>query len=368
MSVPICPRHWQYMMWPTEIGIKPLLQYTRYKYWAIVVLVCAMPVFGEEKLQLLVWGNYVSPKVIKDFEANTGIQVTLTPFRDDQQRTQLMSASPHTYDLILLDRSTIPHYRDLGWISPLNLDQIPNRRHLNTQWIAPEDYGLAYAWGTVGIAYRADLLEKPPTRWADIFELSEALKGKVIIIDQAEELFMATFKYMGLSVKDLSLNNIDLAFEILKSQRPLVHYVTPSLDKSNGFVSGEFTAGMFYNGDTAFLQNTYNRNIHFALPSDGCILWADYWAVLADAPNSINAHRFINYINSPTVARDNALFLSYATPNTKAQALLPAAIRQNTIIYPKESMLEHCEFFESIPPKFSRELNQAFFMLSGTPH
>jgi len=220
----------------------------------------------------------------------------------------------------------------------------------------------------VGIAYRADLLEKPPTRWADIFELSESLKGKVIMIDQAEELFMATFKYMGLSVKDLSLNNIDLAFEILKSQRPLVHYVTPSLDKSNGFVSGEFTAGMFYNGDTAFLQNTYNRNIHFALPSDGCILWADYWAVLTDAPNRINAHRFIDYINSPTVARDNALFLSYATPNTKAQALLPAAIRQNTIIYPKESMLEHCEFFESIPPKFSRELNQAFFMLSGPPH
>ena len=332
---------------------------------SLVVLLSGF-VRSEEVLSLLVWEAYISPSVIEAFEAQTGIRVEINFFRNDPQRSLLISASPEAYDLTLLDRADLSHYRDLKWIAPMNLTLIPNRQHLDAQWIDSQELGLAYTWGTTGIAYRADKLEAAPSKWSDLLDPSPALRGKLSMINEAEEIFISTLKYMGLEMKELSLQTIDLAYDILSTQRPYVRYSNEPLDRHNGFVTGELLAGMAYSGDAAFLNRHFNSNIHYVLPAEGCILWADYWVILAKSPNRENAHKFLDFINTPKYARDNIQFISNATTNKAAYQLLSEEEKNNPTIYPSQKALEHCEFISTKTSAVSRELNHSFFMLSGS--
>ncbi len=324
-----------------------------------------MSVHSEQTLKLLIWENYVSPKVIKDFEAETGIQVETTLFANDEQRSLMISSAPGLYDLILLDKNTIPHYRDLNWIKPLNYKAVPNHKHLAKRWRDDAGHGLPYTWGTVGIAYRSDLVGKIPTSWKDILEPTILQRGKVVMIDQAKEVFGATLMYMNKSTTNLSISDLDLAYSILMSQRKHTRYNIEPLDENNGFVTGDIILGMSYNGDAAFLNKHHSEHIRYVLPEEGCLLWADHWALLKNAANGDNAHQFLNYINQPDVAKENMYYTSNGTANMAAYALLPETERNNTVVYPSSDALSNCEFFDVKNPHLSRELNQVFFMLSG---
>ncbi len=338
------------------------------KYVLIVILSLltgSMPAYSQESLQLLIWESYVSPEVLEAFETETGIQVETTLFSNDEQRSLILSSAPGRYDLIQLDMNTIPHYRDLNWIEPLDYGLIPNHKHLAKRWQDPIQHALAYTWGTTGIAYRSDLVSKVPTGWKDILEPSRLQSGKVLMIDEANEVFGATLKYMNKGVDELSISSIDLAYSILMSQRKHVRYNIEPMDENNGFVTGDIVLGMSYNGDAAFLKKHHNPNIRYVLPSEGCLLWADHWALLVGAPNRNNAHRFLDFINSPEMAAKNASFISNGTANLAAYDLLPASERHDLDIYPQNDSLAKCEFFKVKSPEISRELNQAFFMISG---
>ena len=321
-------------------------------------------VHSEQTLSLLVWEAYISPTVIEAFEAQTGIRVETNFFNNAQQRSLFISSSPESYDLTLLDKSDLAHYRDLKWITPMNLNLIPNRKHLDAKWADSQHLGLAYTWGTTGIAYRADKLETVPKKWADLLNPSSALRGRILMIDEAEVIFITALKYMGLAMKELSLKTIDLAYDILSTQRPYARYNIEPLNQHNGFVTGEILAGMAYNGDAAYLNKYFNDNIQYVLPTEGCILWVDYWVLLAMSPNRANAHKFLDFINTPKYARDNAQFISNATTNKAAYQLLSDDEKNNPTIYPSKMELEHCEFISAKTPTISRELNHLFFLLS----
>ncbi len=45
---------------------------------------------------------------------------------------------------------------------------------------------------------------------------------------------------------------------------------------------------------------------------------------------------YINFLNEPNVARENALYIMYSTPNTAAWELLPNDIKENEMLYPRK--------------------------------
>lgn len=57
-------------------------------------------------------------------------------------------------------------------------------------------------------------------------------------------------------------------------------------------------------------------------------------AVPADTPNKTNAMKFIDFLMKAEIAAGIAEYVSYATPNTAAKALLPAESQADESIYP----------------------------------
>jgi putrescine transport system substrate-binding protein len=63
-------------------------------------------------------------------------------------------------------------------------------------------------------------------------------------------------------------------------------------------------------------------------------MWFDNLVIPKDAPNSTEAHAFIDYLLRPEVAAKNTNFLSYANGNLASQKLVDKAVLEDRTVYP----------------------------------
>ena len=90
-------------------------------------------------------------------------------------------------------------------------------------------------------------------------------------------------------------------------------------------------------------------NLAFAFPTEGFPLYADNSVILRESKHQDLAYSFIGYLLRPEVASRIAIEMRTATTNAAARAILPAAQRENTVLYPTPDVLARGEWFKALP-------------------
>lgn len=331
-------------------------------------LLCLAPALSAEpkrELVVFTWADYLDPAVAAAFQARCDCSLKLVYFETDDARDRLMVESGGAgYDVVMLNGLMVQTYRQRGWLSPIDPGQVPNLVHVDSRWRnafdATREYGVPYFWGTMGIAYRKDLAAVPITRWQDLMRPEESLHGKITMIDSARDLITASLKSLGASLNSTDPGTLQAAKDLLLAQRPYVRsYSYVALTEASSLVTGEVIAAMMFNGDALMVQE-HEPNIVFVLPEEGGQLWVDYWVIAESSKNKDLAAAFVNFLNEPSVAADNAQFVHYATPNLAAEKLLPADFLADPVIYPPAGMLEHSEYYTQLPPRVERAYSEIF--------
>jgi spermidine/putrescine transport system substrate-binding protein len=80
----------------------------------------------DRQLQLYNWGDYTSPELIEKFEAETGIDVTITDYDSNDTALAKVQAGGHGFDLVVPSASFVPIWVELGLIQELDLSRLPN--------------------------------------------------------------------------------------------------------------------------------------------------------------------------------------------------------------------------------------------------
>ncbi len=322
---------------------------------------CLTPSQAGE-LVLLTWEDYLDPKLAAEFEAQEGVRIKQVYFESDTDRNQLLEEKgTEGVDLVLVNALAIAPYRARGWLAPLPESDMPMLQHVDPRWSAryPESRGFAapYFWGTVGIAWRADLTDVPFDSWMQLFQPEPALAGRIQMSREAREVVGSALKALGYSANSTEPDALDEANELLLAQRPRVRrYAYTGTDSDSPLVTGEVAAAMTYNGDALTLARL-NPSIRFVTPREGAILWTDFLAITAGSRQPALAARLIDFLNQPAKAVQNAQFTSYATANQAAFDLLPAEVRANRAIYPDAQTLAHCDPYAALPPRIQRGIN-----------
>jgi spermidine/putrescine transport system substrate-binding protein len=317
------------------------------------------------ELAVLTWANYVDPAVVAAFEARCDCRVTLLYYQTDDARDELMVESDgRGYDVVLLNGLMLHTYRERGWLRPVDAGEIPNLAHVAPYWRrafdGAEQYGVPYFWGTLGIAYREDLVTTPVRRWSDLLQPAAELQGRIAMIDSARDLLSAPLKSLGESLNTTEPEALDAARELLLAQKPHVRsYSYVALNGESALVTGDIVAAMMYNGDALMLQ-ALQPAIRFVLPDEGGLVWVDYLVILRHADEPRLAAAFIDFLNEPAMAARNARFVHYATPNLAAERLLPDAFRADPLIYPDAETLRQSEFHRRLPPRVESSYNDIF--------
>ena len=336
---------------------------------AVVLVLAAgalpQPLFGAQQpvLRILNWEDYLDPELAVEFGRRHGVTIRETFFASDTERDRrLAGGGAAGFDLVIVDRAQLPVYRDRGWIAPLDTARIPGLRHYDARWRRAADgsatHGMPFAWGTVGIAYRADLLDRPPATWLALFRPTPELCGKVLVLDDTRELVATALKSLGESANAAEPGAYQRAAQLLKAQSPCVaRYGTTGVDADSELVTGEAWAAMAYNSDVVWLRKV-DPNIRFVLPQEGGLIWVDYLAVLSASKQKALATAFLEFLSEPAIAARQAAFSKAATPNLAARAYLSVVEGRDRTIYPSGPAFDASETVVAAPPAIVAIRNQ----------
>lgn len=323
---------------------------------------------SKPELVILNWADYIDPELISAFEKQHHAKVRVINFEDDDNRDQLLLATDGAgYDLVVINETHVSLYFSHGWLAKLTPAEVPNLKYIDNAWLDKADhakgYAVPYYWGTLGIAYRRDLVKKAPEHWSDLFLPAPDLRGHIAMLSSQREIMGMALKAAGHSVNSTAHGEIDEAMKILVAQKPFVRaYQQALLNEKSELVTGDVSMRMMFNGD-ALLLRKLNPNIEYVVPSEGSALWVDYMTVMANAPNPKLAYAFLDFINEPANAARNAGFVNFATPNVAATKLMPAEYLKNPSIYPDTKTLANSELFTPLPPRALSYRNTQFSRL-----
>jgi spermidine/putrescine transport system substrate-binding protein len=234
-------------------------------------------------------------------------------------------------------------------LSPLRHDWLPNLASLAPRYQAPSwdprlEWSVPYMWSATGIAYHRKVTPAPRA-WSDLWD--ERLKGRLTMLDDAEEVLGACLRKLG-----LSLNSTDPG-ELLRAQQEAIrqkHLLRAYLNAEvrDQLVAGDVLVAQVW-ATIAMQAIDAAPNLAFAYPAEGFPLYTDCAVILRESRRQELAHRFINYLLRPGVSAKIVEATKTATANGAAQALLPEALRNSPTLYPRPEILERAEWFATLP-------------------
>ena len=333
----------------------------------ISIFICSLHTTAHSQkstnvLTILTWSDYLDPDVVKQFEEKYQTEIKFVYFEEDDERDAIMVDSDGLgYDIILISGIRVDLYKKKGWITSINEEDVPNLKNIRKNWLkafnGTEGYTVPYFWGTLGIAYRADLVKEKITSWKQLYQPDQSLKGKIFMLSSQRDLIGSAMKSLGYSINSTTKKEINDVKELLIEQKPFVnHYGYIMVDANSSLVTGKDWVAMAFNGDAIMLQE-HNENIQYVLPEEGTNIWVDYFTISSKASNQKLAHQFLNYLNEPKIAAQNSLFVYFATPNIEAEKLLPQNFINHPVIYPSQEILAKSEFYKPLPPSTIKHMN-----------
>lgn len=321
----------------------------------------------QNTLTIYNWEEYMPASVLTGFEKKTGYNVKQIYYKTDDLKSELLAETGgRGMDLIIGSGYSFNVYVQRGGLLA-NLDGKSIQNALNNVdpiWGQrfPRLAGIAipYAWGTMGIAYRSDLIKEKIDSWNQLMAPEEYLRGKIMMINDYRDAMASAFKVLGHSINESDPQVILQAGEVLSRQRPFVKaYGYIDLTDQSELINGSIWMAQAYNGDVLQIKEHLNT-IEYVVPKEGSNVWVDCIAVLEASKNKPAAMAFINYINEPEVAALIALELNYASPNMAAMKFLPPEHLNNPLIYPSTDILQKSELYQPLDGRTIRRYNNTF--------
>lgn len=154
---------------------------------------------AEGQLQLFNWGNYTNPELLKKFEAETGITVTVTDYDSNDAALAKVEAGGSGFDLVVPSANYVPIWIEKGLIVELDNSKLANKGNIAPEWMdvawdPGRKFTVPWQWGSTGIAvntkvYGGDI------NTSDIFlNVPAELKGKINVVPEMNDVVnMAIF-------------------------------------------------------------------------------------------------------------------------------------------------------------------------------
>lgn len=326
---------------------------------AVTVMGAAVPglatrnahAFGDvgDKLILSTWPNYHNPINIEDFTSKTGANVQVNAFGSNEEMLAKLQAGGAGWDVFVPTNYTISTYVELGLIQELDLSLIPNydAKTQNQTFAGPATVnGKVYAvpknWGTTGFVVNTDEIKSSPKSWKDFFDVTMgAGSGHTIVHDYQLTTIGAALCALGFSFNSIDPGELAKAEKLLIESKPHLFAITS--DYQPGMRSGDAWMSICWTGDGKQLH-TDMPEMAYVVASDGGELWSDFYAVPTDAPHLEAAYAFLNYMQDPYIQMRDFESHGYPTSDSRVDAMLPADIVNDPILYPAKKLMSGLEF------------------------
>ncbi|MCL2522340.1 MAG: ABC transporter substrate-binding protein [Erysipelotrichales bacterium] len=270
---------------------------------------------GRERLEVFNWGEYMDRELIRSFEEEYNVCVNITTFSSNE--IMLTRLQTQSFDLIFPSDYALEQLASEGGVQAINWDLIdfnPNTgfaddlmymlEYLKEDGFNLLRYGAPYFWGSVGIIYNKETVNRNELYEHGWNIFHQRVDGRrILFYDSSRDAFMVALKALGYSSNSTNDREIEAAAEWLREMRRIhgrdVSFLTDEVLEDMPALRHDLA--LAYSGDAVFTM-TQNDSLGFFKP-DATNIWVDAMAIPTDARNVELAHKFISFL----LQHDNAL-------------------------------------------------------------
>ncbi|WP_343079242.1 spermidine/putrescine ABC transporter substrate-binding protein [Ostreiculturibacter nitratireducens] len=304
-----------------------------------------------DRVVLATWPNYHDPANFDAFTEATGAAVQVNVFGSNEEMLAKLQAGGSGWDVFVPTNYTMTTYVSEDLIEPLDLAKIPNydpmsfdQRFAGPGTVDGKIYGVPKNWGTTGFAVNTSqlgALPKPST-WKEFWDITKAeFSGRTMVHDYQLTTIGNALKYFGYSFNSIDPNELADAEKLLIEVKPHLFAITSDYQPS--MRSGDAWMTICWTGDGKQM-NRDMPEIEYILGKEGGELWSDFYAIPKGAPHLDAAYALIDFLLTPEVNAKESLFHGYPVADSRVNALLPAEVLNDPILYPAQELLDALEF------------------------
>ncbi len=298
---------------------------------------------SAEDIHIYNWEEFMSQGVIERFQAANDVAIFQQFFSDESIRDEvILSERGSAFDIVVIESVRLSILAEQGLFQNISELQGKLDGNFDKRWLeACGVYGIPYAWGTTGILYRTDRLEKP-TSWATLYEPEESLSGRVSMYYEPTDLVGSALLYAQHDPFTDDIEALKSVYPILEHQAKHLYsnrYVIEYISKPNQLEEIDVAFG--YGGDSYALNDvTEGAPWSYAVPKEGTTLWLECLAIVQKKEINPGAIEFVEFLSQPENAAVNAEDSWFSTPVTKARELASEDYSQDKELFPPQSVME----------------------------
>ena len=246
------------------------------------------------------WEEFMRDVIVPPFEEMTGARVELAVGLSRDWMANLRAAGRNNppYDVVIANETWISSGRLENRFVSLREEAIPNLAKVHPALRMEDDIGVLGLLNPLGIAYRTDLVETPPTAWLDLW--NEEYRGDVGIYNIANSA-APMFLMMLALIETGDPQQFGVGFDRIKELAPFKQ-TDFSGDMENLLVQGEVRVGILDSPAAARLKQQ-GVAIEFVIPAEGMFMFEQNMNVTAGSNVEALAFAFLDYMLSTDVQR-----------------------------------------------------------------
>jgi spermidine/putrescine transport system substrate-binding protein len=336
------------------------------------LLFAAPALAAKDQLHLYNWNNYIAPETVKRFEEACKCEVVQTYYSDNEELLAKLAAGAKGYDVLVPTSNAVQALIRGNQLLPLDKSKLPNIKnvdpaYLNTAFDPGNKYSVPYAMSTTIIGYndvKAKELGIPTDTWAVVFDPKylEKIKGRITVLDSANELFASALKYLGHSANDTDPKHWDEAAALMKKAKPYWAAFNASsyikeLTVGNIWVVHGYSNDIFQaNLDAEAAKRPFH--IVQGIPKEGAVLAVDNMVIHKNAPRPDLAHLFINFMLDGKNSAELTNLIGSGNPNKDAMNYIKPELKQLPAVFPPPAFQAKLEQLKDLTPAQRRLRNR----------
>lgn len=323
----------------------------------------------NESINFFNYGANIDDQTLKLFEEAYGVRVNMATFDDMETMYQKIASGGVKYDVILVSDALMPRMIKEDLLQPLNKTNIPNLAQMDSTYLDLEVdpgniYSVPYMFGTVGLIYDKNVVNKPVDSWDILWD--PTYKGQVFMFDTYRDTIGAALKKLGYSLNSTNPTELEAAKKSLLEQRTVVDPIYGVDNGTTMIAAGESAINMIWSGEGLNLQDDY-PNLEYIVPQEGANFWIDSLCMPHNATNISGAEKFINFVSDKASALRIADEIGYTTPNKEARREQPESIQNNPNAYMPPEMMARCELYHDLNADVRTQYDYIWTEIKLTP-